>query len=243
MTSLLERCQAVAAKVQQLTLAQRHITQQLQVKKRTEEWNSRRDTLKRVEERITCLPLAAEAQQGVAEKREHLRHNAALVLERLKTLDDIAQLTSDDKWARLLASIEGLTEALETGGKTAWKAHIEEQGTIEAPAWLRDRAPPTPMNDDAIAAYQKHYSVYSALTKQALPRSESDVVQMSQAIAACRAEAAKITFDVPPDVQHFFQAVQAGSATLASLTPGVLAWLAEKEQLDRYRIRSVGQWL
>jgi hypothetical protein len=64
---------------------------------------------------------------------------------------------------------------------------------------------------------------------------------LSQIIATSREELAKIQFDVPPEVQRFFQAIQLGNATLAVLTSGVLEWLAENEQLDRYQMRSTGQ--
>lgn len=241
MTTLLQRCHAVTAKVQQLTLAQRHANQQRLVLERTREWTSRHDKLKVVNARAACVPLDAEARRSIAEKRVHLRHNAAQVLERLKSHDDIAQLTDDASWTRLLASVEGLAEDIETSGKSAWKSYIEEQGALEDPDWLRNRAPATPMNDAAIAAYQTHYGVYAGLVKLTMPRSTDDLAQLSQTIAACRAEAAKITFDVPPDVQRFFQAIQSGGATLAFVTPGVLEWLAENGQLERYRIRSAAQ--
>lgn len=241
MTTLMQRCQAVSAKVQQLTLAQRHANQQRLVQERTREWTSRHDNLKVLKARTACLRLDAAARTSVAEKRAQLRHNAAQVLERLKSHDDIAQLTDDASWTRLLASVEGLAEELETSGKSAWKAHIDEQGALEDPAWLHNRAPSTPMNDAAVAAYQKHYGVYAGLVKLTLPRSADDLAQLSQIIAACRTEAAKVTFNVPPDVQRFFQAIQSGSATLASLTPDALEWLAENGQLERYRIRSAVQ--
>ncbi|OKA46835.1 hypothetical protein BH759_03105 [Ralstonia solanacearum] len=83
--------------------------------------------------------------------------------------------------------------------------------------------------------------MYAGLVKLALPRSTDDVAQLSLVISACRTEAAKLTFNVPPDVQRFFQAIQSDSATLASLTPLALEWLAESGQLERYRIRSTGQ--
>lgn len=241
MTTLLQRCQAVTAKVEQLTLAQRHANQQKQVQERTREWTSYYEKLKIVTARVACLALGNEARKRVTEKRAHLRHNAAQVLERLKSQDDIAQLTEDAAWARLLASVEGLADEIEASGKLAWKSYVEEQSGLDEPAMLRSRAPSTPMNEAALVAYQKHYGVYAGLVKLTLPRSLEDLSQLSQIIAACRSEAAKITFNVPPDVQRFFQAIQSGSATLASLTPGVLEWLAENGQLERYRIRSAGQ--
>ena len=241
MTTLLQRCQAVTAKVERLTLAQRHASQQRQVQERTREWKTLYDKLTAVSARAAYLQLNGPARTSVAEKRAHLRHNATQILERLKSHDDIAQLTSDASWARLLAAVEGLAEELETSVKAAWRSYVEEQGTLEDPTWLRNRAPSTPTNDAAIAAYQAHHVVYVGLAKTAMPRSANDLAQLSQVIANCRAEAAKITFDVPPDVQRFFQAIQLGTATLASLTPGVLQWLAENGQLERYKIRSAGQ--
>lgn len=241
MTTLLQRCEAVTAKVQQLMLAQRHANQQRQVQERSREWKSRNDKLKDVNARAACLPLNAEACKSVAERRAHLRHNATQVLERLKSHEDISQLTDDASWTRLLASVEGLAQVLETSGKSAWRDYIDEQGVPDDPASLRNRAPSTPMNDAAIATYQTHYGVYASLVKLAMPRRPDDLDQLRQIIASCRTEAAKIKFDVPPDVQRFFQAIQLGSATLASLTPSVLEWLSENGQLERYRIRSAGQ--
>jgi hypothetical protein len=241
MTTLLQRCENVASEVRKLALAQRHASQQQQVQERSREWSKSHGALMRVQARIACLTLPAEARRRVDEKREHLRHNATRVLDRLQSLGDIAELTADDAWMRLLASVEGLAEEIENAGRTAWRACIDEQGTLETPEWQRSRAPMTPGNREAIAAYEKHYDTYANLVKQGLPRGESDVAQLLQAIAACRAEAAEITFDVPPDVQRFFQAIQLGNATLACITTGVLQWLAENELLDRYRIRSVAQ--
>lgn len=241
MTTLLQRSQAVKKKVEQLTLAQRHASQQRQVQERTREWKSRYEKLLAMDARAAYLPLNPDALTGVAEKRAHFRHNAGQVLERLQSQDDIAQLTSDASWTRLLASVEGLTEELETSVKAAWKSHIEELGTLEDPAWLRNRAPTTPINDAAITSYQTHYGVYAGLVRLTMPRSADDLTNLSQIIATCQTEAAKIVFNVPPDVQRFFQAIQAGNATLASLTPGVLEWLTENGQLERYRIRGAGQ--
>lgn len=241
MTTLLQRCESVTIKFQQLTFARRHANQQRQVQERTREWKSSYDKLKNVNGLAACLPMDAKARTSVAEKRMHLRHNAEQVLQRLNALDDIAQLTNDASWTRLLASVEGVTEELEIAIKSAWTSHIDEQGTLEDPAWLHNRVPSTPMNDAAIAAYKVNYGVYAGLVKRTMPRSAADLAHLSQVIAACRTEVGKITFDVPPDIQRFLQAVQSDSATLASLTPAVLKWLGDEGQLERYRIRSAGQ--
>jgi hypothetical protein len=143
MTTLLQRCQTVSTKVERLTLAQRHANQQRQVQERTREWKTRYDRLAVASARAACLPLNATAATSVAERRAELRHNAGLVLERLNSHDDIALLTNDASWTRLLASVEGLAEELEASAKAAWRSFIDDQGTLEDPAWLRNRAPLT----------------------------------------------------------------------------------------------------
>ncbi|MDP3841299.1 MAG: hypothetical protein Q8Q81_01720 [Oxalobacteraceae bacterium] len=241
MTTLLQRCKEVTFKTEKLSFAQRHANQQKQVQERTREWKSDYDRLKTVTSRTACLALGAEARKSVAEKRENLRHNAAQVLERLKSHDDICLLTEDNLWMRLLASVQGLVDEIETGGKLAWRSYVDDQGTLEDPSLLRSRAPPTPMNDAAIAAYKTQYAVYASIIRLALPRSADDLSLLPQVIAACRAEAAKITFNVSPDVRRFFQDIHSGSATLASVTPAVLEWLAENRQLECYLIRAAGR--
>lgn len=241
MTTLLQRCQSVAAKSQEFTLAQRHASQQRQVQERTREWKSCYEKLTDISARAAFLPLSAEALKSIDEKRVQLRHNAEQILLRLNTLEDIAELTADASWARLLSSVKALSEELEASVKLAWKSYIHEQGALDTPTWLREQAPYMPRNDAAITAYKEHYSVYAGLVKLTMPRTSKDLVQLSQIIATCRYEAARIEFDVPPDVQQFFKAIQSGSATLASLTSGVLEWLGENGQLERYLVRSIGQ--
>lgn len=238
MTTLLQRCQSVTTKVEQLTLAQRHANQQRQIQERSREWKAQYDKLKAVSGSLALLTISASDRAAVEEKRRHLRHNATEVLERLKSHDDIAQLTSDAAWRRLLQSVEGLAQVSEESGKSAWRSHIEEHGGLQSPNELRNRAPSTPKNDAALDAYRVHHGAYAGLSRLALPRSKDDLRQLQQLVAACRAEGAKITFDVPPDVQRFFHALQSGNATLASVTPGVLEWLRENGSLERYRIRS-----
>jgi hypothetical protein len=240
MTTLLQRCEAVKTKVERLTLAQRHATQQREVYIRSQEWKSRYEKLKAVSARAACLSMDTATLASIAERRAQLRYNAEQILQRLTAFDDITKVTEDASWTRLLASVEGLYVAVDVGGKSAWKNCIEEQGALEDPTWLRNRAQSTSINDAAIAAYRTYYSTYAGLVKLNMPRSPNDLTQLNQIVAACRKEAAKIDFNVPPDVQKFFEAIQSGGATLSSLTSGVLEWLAENEQLDQFRVRSVG---
>lgn len=120
MTTLLQRCRTVTAKFEHLKLAQRNVNQKLLVQERTREWKEPGQT-QGVSACAACLPLDARSQKIVDEKRAHLQHNAAEVLERLKSNDDIAELTSDASWVCLLASVDGLAAEIESSVKSAWE--------------------------------------------------------------------------------------------------------------------------
>ncbi len=241
MTTLLERSLVLEAKVKSLTMAKRHADDHVLIQQRTQEWNDRYLKLDMLQSRTACLTLAVEDAKVVSSRCSTLRKNAGTILTRLKQNDDIKELTRDAAWKRLLQASEGLTEDLEAAGRRAWRAYLEEQGTLENSAALRLRTPPTPQNDDALRTYHVSYTAYEAIARLSLPRSTEDLVQLQTHIAACRQAFALLTFDLPAEVKCFYEAINAGSATLAQVTPSVLDWLAEHGHLGRFRVRSADQ--
>jgi hypothetical protein len=241
MTTLLQRCQVLDAKLKSLTLAKRHADDQKLIQQRTQEWKHRNDNLKGLRSRVACLALAAEDAKAVSAKRATLRQNAGTILARLKQHDDINELTRDAAWKRLLKSSDGLSEDLDAAGRKAWAAYLEEQGPLEKPAALRLRTPPTPQNDEALRAYQASYVEYEAIARLSLPRTEEDLTLLRTQVAACRWAFARLTFDLPDEVKGFYEAINANTATLSHVTPTVLEWLAEHGHLERFRVRSAGQ--
>lgn len=241
MTTLLQRSQALDAKLKSLTLAKRHADDHRLIQQRTQEWNDRNQKLKKLKDRTACLTLATEDANVVSSKRSALCKNADTILARLQKNDDIKELTRDAAWKRLLKASEGLTEDLEAAGRNAWRTYLEEQGTLENPATLRLRTPPTPQNDAALRTYQVSYTAYEAIARLPLPRTAEDLAQLVTHIAACRHAFALLTFDLPAEVKRFYEAINAGTATLAQVTPSVLEWLAEHGHLERFRVLSAGQ--
>lgn len=241
MTTLLERCQALDAKLKSLALAKRHADDQKVIQQRTLEWKDRNAKLQALRARTACLALAAEDVKTVSAKRTAFRQNAGTILARLQQDESINELTRDATWKRLLKSSEGLSDDLEAAGRKAWTAYLEEQSNLENPVALRLRTPPTPENDDALRAYQASYAAYESIARLSLPRTAEDLTQVTTHVAACRQAFARLTFDLPSEVKRFYEAINAGTATLAQVTPSVLKWLAEHGHLERFRVRSTGQ--
>lgn len=241
MTTLMQRSQVLDAKLKSLVLAKRHADDHNLIQQRAQEWKDRNEKLIVLRSQTACLALEAEDTKVVSSKRAALRQNAGTILARLKQDDNINELTRDAGWKRLLKSSEGYTEVLEAAGRKAWGAYLEEQGALEDSAALRLRTPPTPQNDEALRAYQASYASYQVIARLSLPRTEEDLTLLTTHVAACRQAFLLLTFDLPVEVKRFFEAINAGTATLALVTPSVLEWIAKNARLEGFRVRSAGQ--
>jgi hypothetical protein len=241
MTTLVQRCQTLETKIKSLAQAKSLATDLKHIQQRTEEWQARHSRLMSLSTQTAPLTFSSQDTATVASKKGALRQNAQKVLSRLLEKQDIKELTRDAAWTRLLNACQGLTEELDAAGRKAWQAYLEQLGTLENPTTLRLRTPPTPSNDDAVRAYQVSYAAFAAIARLELPRSADDLVQISVHVTSCRQAFARLAFDLPDEVKAFYAAINAGTATLAHVTPTVAKWLGEQGHLDRFRVRSTSQ--
>lgn len=241
MTTLLQRCQTLEAKIKSLAQAKSLATDLKHIQQRTGEWQARHSKLVSLRAQTAPLTLSSQDAATVASKKGALRQSAQKVLSRLLEKEDIKELTHDAAWTRLLNACQGLTDEIDSAGRKAWRVHLEQLGTLENPNTLRLRAPPTPSNDDALRAYQVSYAAFAAIARLELPRSADDLVQISDHVTSCRQAFDRLEFDLPDEVKAFYAAINAGNATLAHVTPTVAKWLGDQGHLDRFRVRSSGQ--
>lgn len=241
MTTLMQRCQILESKIKSLAQAKSLANDLIHIQQRTEEWQTRYSKLVGLRAQTAPLILSASDAATVASKKGALRQNAQKVLSRLLANENIKELTRDTAWTRLLKACEGLTEELDAAARKAWRAHLDQLGTLENPTTLRLRAPPTPSNDEALRAYEVGFAAFAAIARLGLPRSPDDLVQVAVHVASCRQAFARLTFDLPDEVKAFYDAIYAGTATLAHVTPIVAKWLGEQGHLERFRVRSFNQ--
>lgn len=241
MTTLVQHSQTLKAKIESLKEANEIANDLTHIQRRTEEWQTCHSTMMGL--RALTAPLTLDTQDAalVEEKTDAFRQNAKTVLSRLREKRDIKALTRDAVWKRLLKSCEGLTAELEAAGCKAWRAYIDEHGSLENSTTLRLRAPPTPSNEDALRVYEDNYAGFTAIAKLKLPRSADDLAMISAHVTSCRQAFADIAFDLPDEVRAFYAAITAGTATLTHVTPTVANWLGEQGHLDRFRIRAISQ--
>ena len=146
MTTLVQRCQTLEAKIKSLAQAKSLATDLKHIQQRTGEWRARHSKLMSLRTQTAPLTLSSQDAATMASKKGALRQNAQKVLSRLLEKEDIKELTRDAAWTRLLNACEGFTDELDAAGRKAWRAHLEQLGTLENPTTLRLRTPPTPSN-------------------------------------------------------------------------------------------------
>jgi hypothetical protein len=237
MTTLLVRCQAVSAIVADVETARRdqHVRERLG--ERAREWSEQRSKLTAARGRAEWIELQPKQVAQFVQKREQLSRHAKEAVDRLATGAGVATLTEDPLWTKLLKSASGAADALDEAVRAAWRELIDKLGALDSPATLDATLPKTPANRQALEAYRAQYAEFKKLSEQLVPRSAEDKARLERVIAECRNALSNVQRDLPKEVDEFFRAVDAHRATLALVTPGVLSWLAQNGQLDRYQVR------
>ena len=241
MTTLFQLCQTLQSKIEALALANDLAEDLKYIQQRTQEWQATYKKVVGLRVQTELLTLSIQDLEKVASKKGALRQNAQKILTRMLAKESPKQLTRHAGWTRLLNSCDGLAEELDKAGRKAWQAYLDQLGIMEKPSTLRQRTPSTPLNEEALKDYQASHSAYAAIAVLEMPLSADDLEKVMDHVTACRRAFARLTFDLPDEVRMFFLAVNAGTATLAHVTPKVVTWLKEQGQLDRFRVRSLSQ--
>lgn len=236
---LTEQCQQARSTIEALVVAQRHQHQRSTLRERTTEWEKARTDWTKAVEQAGWIHLRPEMVPDCARIQLALRSDARDAEKRLGEMQDVASLATDPLWTRLLRATDKASEALRGATQAAWRAWVESTDRPIAPAALRSKVASIPANREILKRYEQVHAAYERLAAQSVPRSAGDADALRTAEAECKAAVAGLSYDVPPAVEAFFRAVDGRTATLATLTPNVLQWLREHDQLDQYAIRSV----
>jgi hypothetical protein len=237
MSSVLQRFLQLDQQLSSLSLANQNMNEVRRIQERSTEWKTVKGKLEKLEASAEILSPTERQASELVTKRNAVRRQATDIRKRLQAASDVAGLERDASWRKLLGSVTGLTELLESAAQEAWKKAVEECGGLETPGTVRALMPPTLENESAARRYDESFRLFQEIAKRRLPTSPSDLSSLREHADACKRAYGSITFDVPEDVQVFLKAVQEESATVAHLTSTVIEWLKQKQQLTRYRVR------
>ena len=235
---LTEQCQQARSTIEELVLAQRHQNQRSELRARTAQWNKVRTDWTKAVEQADWMALSPDSVPDCAKILSALRGDAREAAERLGTMQDISSLAADPMWTRLLQLTSRAAETLRAATQGAWRDWIEVEERPVAPAALRAKVANIPANREILKRYEQAHAAYERLARLSAPRNTGDASALRAAEAECKAALGGLALDAPPPVEAFFRAVDGHTATLANLTPEVLEWLRERNQLHQYIIRN-----
>lgn len=239
--TLIELCGSLESTLGQLEAARRGAQDSEAVDQRMKQWNERLGNLESARQRADWLRIELSQVASYAEQFTYTRQLAQEAAQRLVHRPDIGALTEGDLWVRLLETAQKTAGAAWDQVRRTWALKVEEFRQLTPSDQLRATASPLPQNDSLVANYEVQYRAASRLAGMEAPRSASDPELLDQAMGACREITARLRFDAPADVEEFFRAINAGGASLALVTPTVLAWLSENDKLGSYVVRSSGR--
>lgn len=235
---MIERCHALEAKMRKLQTARLNVSNRNIISLRREDWNMALEPIERGCRQLQWLGMSPDCDPGLAQSLVATRALAVEARARLIETRDIDSVrTSDALWTRLLASAKNCGEALAAAVQRHWSEAVRNHGDFDSVETIRQRAPSTPGNRDALEDYQRAYTAYQMLAGAKGPRFAQSIDQLAQRASELRSALSRIDFNVPPEVQAFFSALSAGGAKLELITPTLLDWLKSNDQLNHYVVR------
>ena len=239
--NLMELCNSLESTLAQLEAARRGAQNGEAIDQRMRQWNEKLGDLEAARQRADWLHVDLSQMASYPEQFIYTRQLAQEAAQRLEQRPDIEALTAGDLWVQLLQTAQKTAGAAWDQVKRAWALKVEEFRLLTPSHQLRATSSPLPQNDVLLVDYETQYRAASRLAGMENPRSPSDPEAFAKAIESCKEIAGRLRFDAPTDVEEFFRSINAGSASLAMVTPAVLAWLFENDQLGRYVVRSSGR--
>jgi hypothetical protein len=218
-------------------VARRGVNDGAAIDERRQQWSAKLVPLQGARQRASWLGLVPAAVPEHGHQFLRTKQLAAEAAARLEVTPEIAALTGDDLWVRLLQSAEGAAQSLSEAVKAQWAQAAAAFRELTPPDQLRITASPLPENERLLSAYEVNFRQAGRLAAQEVPRTTEDPAALAAAITACQTAAAGLRFDAPEEVEAFFRALNAHGAHLGLVTPTVLAWLAENGDLQNYIVR------
>ncbi|MDP1692151.1 MAG: hypothetical protein Q8L49_09430 [Burkholderiaceae bacterium] len=244
MTTLLERSRQSRTGLDRARLANLLRQQVAAMQARAAEWSGRSARRDAVQAQWRVLQARLGSLPDVESTNAAAKALAGQARKVLEGATDVQALSADNLWARLLNGADAAIAAASEAVKSAWREHIAELGTVEAPAVLESRVLRTPATRDPLEQYKLFHSQYLRIVRQDAPSDPAVLTQLSACVRQLRDIQATLIIDAPESVRNFFKSIEEGGATIDQLTPDVLDWLRAHDDIRRFVVKpkSVVAW-
>lgn len=236
MTSLLCRSQMAQENLKKAQIANQIRHQVSSIQNLHATWSDRKRKVGEALEKLSWLSIAVAEEPDLQMAQDVLRGLAEDAWTLLSNADDVQAVSKGDLWTRLLNSAEGMSAKTETVVRQVWALRIEESGVVDSPERIEEQMPKSPANMSTLQDYKDLYARYKVLRTQFFPKTSEDLTALRDSALQLQELLQKIDLELPDEVRKFYRALNFG-AGLELLTPTVLSWLKEKDDISRFLVR------
>ncbi len=237
MGSLISRSIAAQAQLERTNQANQVRDQLSAIQARQTEWSNAKRPLIAVKTKLKWFTLDAEAVKATSDAIDAVKHLSSKAKEVLINGVDIDDVSKDSLWLRMVKQASSSTDVLREEMRKAWRASIEATAELPEPESIRILMMASPANQAALRAYNERFQRYRSLRKSSEPSSQDDLKDLRDCEKELKRRYSEFVLDLPPAVRRFQQELPIG-APLELLTPEVLAWLKENDDLARFVVRT-----
>ena len=237
MTSLMSRSIAAQEQLERTHQANQIRNQVSAIQARQTEWSNAKKPLIAAKSKLKWFTLDAEAVQATSDAMAAVAHLSSKAKEVLVNGVDIDDVSKGGLWLRMVKQATSSTDVLREEMRKAWRACIEATAALPEPDSIRTLMMPSPANQAALKAYSECFQRYRLLRKSAEPSSQDDLKDLRDCEQELQRRYSEFVLDLPPAVRRFQQQLPLG-APLELLTPEVLAWLQQHDDLSRFVVRT-----
>jgi len=235
--NLLETCQVLDGTLVQLEMARRGAHEGSAIDERYQQWVSELAVFHKAKDCCNWLQINIKLIELYVEQVALSSQLAETAAQRLIDSSTIESLTHEDLWIRLLQATKTSAQLLFSSVKKKWSDEVSQFAKLTPPVQLKATTSLLPQNEVLLRDYETNYRIAERFSKMEIPSSSQDLSNFLQAIKNCIEAAKNLCFDAPECVIEFFRAVNSGGANLSLVTPEVLTWLSENNQIQKYIVR------
>lgn len=237
MGSLISRSIVAQAQLERTNQANQVRNQVSAIQARQTEWSNAKRPLIAAKTKLKWFTLDAEAVKATSDAIDAVKHLSSKAKEVLVNGVDIDDVSKDGLWLRMVKQASSSTDVLREEMRKAWRASIEATAELPEPESIRILMMASPANQAALRAYSERFQRYRTLRKSSEPSSQDDLKDLRDCEKELKRRYSEFVLDLPPAVRRFQQELPIG-APLELLTPEVLAWLKENDDLSRFVVRT-----
>lgn len=237
MTTLIQSCSQLRAGLQKVKVANQTRQEISALQERMREWGQHASTRQSLLDKTRIVDPSLLQREDIAQVDQSVLTLAEQSRRLLEGGANVQDLATDSLWTRLNNAAESANQRLREAAREQWRQFVESLGHIDSSTVLEGRMLKTPSNEAILTKYREHYAKYQSAVRVELPTSASARLDLTSTVASLQELREQLKGSAPEAVRVFLKAIENGGASLELLTPEVIEWISENDDLKRFVVK------